>query len=456
MAAPVWVGIDDTDGADGGCTTFALTELVETARSSGLDLIGEPRLVRLNPNVPFKTRGNAALSARFGIGEGSRRLQGRGRRGAIWSYGRGRGPPPHLLERFLDLAWENVRRSARLGGPGSDPALVATSRQLPAGLYRTAVARVIDRAELVRELEQHGAWVRADGSGQGVVGAASAISWPARRATWELIAYRASERWGTPRSVDRGSVQEAQHRFPDLFLCHDPRTRRLLVAPHTGCPILLGLRSRSRRRLARAFAVVRSEPAERWMVFRTNQGTGDHLVPREIADLQPFDAARVTGQVAGPARLLRGGHAHWTISDRAGRTLECVAFEPTKTLPRVAGGLAAGDVVEVWGGRAADPVFRVEGIRLLRPARRAGPSRPPACPRCGRRMGSIGRARGYRCRSCSLRLPPERAEWPVQRGLAPGTYHPTPSARRHLAPLGPEGVDPVPSARGLVTDLYGS
>jgi len=29
------------------------------------ELIGFPRLIRLNPNVPFKTRGNGALSIEF-------------------------------------------------------------------------------------------------------------------------------------------------------------------------------------------------------------------------------------------------------------------------------------------------------------------------------------------------------------------------------------------------------
>jgi len=57
----MWVGIDDTDSLKGGCTTYVATELVDKLK---YDLIGFPRLVRLNPNIPWKTRGNEQLHYR--------------------------------------------------------------------------------------------------------------------------------------------------------------------------------------------------------------------------------------------------------------------------------------------------------------------------------------------------------------------------------------------------------
>ena len=60
------IGIDDTDSLDGGCTTWLITEII--AELQEFDLIGPPRLVRLNPNVPWKTRGNGALALIFGEG----------------------------------------------------------------------------------------------------------------------------------------------------------------------------------------------------------------------------------------------------------------------------------------------------------------------------------------------------------------------------------------------------
>ena len=68
------IGIDDTDSINGGCTTWVATEIIKEL--SEFDLIGHPRLVRLNPNVPWKTRGNGAVSFTFGKGIGSKKKIG--------------------------------------------------------------------------------------------------------------------------------------------------------------------------------------------------------------------------------------------------------------------------------------------------------------------------------------------------------------------------------------------
>src|SRR5947199_4968185 len=67
----LWIGVDDTDSLRGMCTTFLATEIIRELTEE-FDLIGFPRLVRLNPNVPWKTRGNGAICLRFGRGLGRR------------------------------------------------------------------------------------------------------------------------------------------------------------------------------------------------------------------------------------------------------------------------------------------------------------------------------------------------------------------------------------------------
>ncbi|MEM0501968.1 MAG: DNA-binding protein, partial [Thermoplasmata archaeon] len=52
----MWIGVDDTDSSEGMCTTYLAPQIL---LKLNLDLIGFPRLVRLNPNIPWKTRGNA-------------------------------------------------------------------------------------------------------------------------------------------------------------------------------------------------------------------------------------------------------------------------------------------------------------------------------------------------------------------------------------------------------------
>lgn len=435
----IWVGIDDTDSPRGGCTTWVLTDLLALARDEGVDLIGEPRLVRLNPNIPWKTRGNAALAAHFGHGWGSRRRIGHADGRPLWSFARGGPLSSREAEEFVEKAWQRVLAGSRRGEPRTDPALVAVPRRLPARLYYSAVREIVPIEETRRYLVSVGAVVHAEGDGRGLVGASAAIAWPGRRVTWELLAYRPVAREGARRKVDAESVRRAARHHPELFLCHDPRTRRLLVTPHTPCPILFGLRGIRPTSPLAAFPEVRSEPVDRWVLFRTNQATGDHLVPRLAREVAAFQSGRVAGRVVGTPRTLRGGHVQVRILDTEGTALNAIAFEPTKTLPRVLQQLSVGDRIELWGSRGANPVLKVEGIRVLSLAPRWTSAGPPLCPDCGRATRSLGSVRGYRCPRCRRRLPPEAARR-VRRpaSVARGVYHPTPSARRHLAPLGPE------------------
>src|SRR5512144_926862 len=59
------IGLDDTDSTKGGCTTYLATLLVEKLEQLQVNFLDYPMLIRLNPNVPWKTRGNGALCIRF-------------------------------------------------------------------------------------------------------------------------------------------------------------------------------------------------------------------------------------------------------------------------------------------------------------------------------------------------------------------------------------------------------
>ncbi|MEM3061077.1 MAG: enolase C-terminal domain-like protein, partial [Candidatus Bathyarchaeia archaeon] len=59
------IGIDDTDSPRKGCTTYIAAVLVETLDKLGCKFIDYPNLVRLNPNIPWKTRGNGAVCIRL-------------------------------------------------------------------------------------------------------------------------------------------------------------------------------------------------------------------------------------------------------------------------------------------------------------------------------------------------------------------------------------------------------
>src|SRR6267378_7936099 len=100
----LWVGVDDTDSLQGMCTTFLAAEIVHEL-TKDYDLIGFPRLVRLNPNIPWKTRGNGAICLRFGRGTGRRNLIGELENQPVWSFARAQGAddPECLRARIAHL-----------------------------------------------------------------------------------------------------------------------------------------------------------------------------------------------------------------------------------------------------------------------------------------------------------------------------------------------------------------
>jgi tRNA(Ile2)-agmatinylcytidine synthase len=402
--------------------------------------------VRLNPNVPTKTRGNAALVARFAHGRGPPDVIGSLPQGPVVCYRAGRELTEREQLRLADELWTTVVRTSAGSDPGTDPALLVVRRRPPAELYWEAVRRVVTRAEVDRWLRGTAPIVRSVPSEAGVIGAAAALSWRGAHPTWEAIAYREPERWGTYRDVDPESVRRAVERHPELFLCFDPRTRRLLIAPHTACPILFGVRATQPSAAVNALREIQSEPVERWLLFRTNQGTGDHVRRPWTMPPVPFTAGTLSGRLAEPPVSRAGGHVLFSLRSEPGAIIRCAVFEPTKTLPRVLRSLLPGDRVRLWGGSQEDSLFRVEGIDLLALGPRQSRQPNPRCPVCAHRMGSLGSGRGFRCDRCRHRAPPEaRGVRRVPPEFPPGRYHPTPSARRHLAPRGPEPGIPTRS-----------
>ena len=61
----VHLGLDDTDSEEGMCTTYLITIILQKLLKEETIMLDYPNLIRLNPNIPWKTRGNAALCLRL-------------------------------------------------------------------------------------------------------------------------------------------------------------------------------------------------------------------------------------------------------------------------------------------------------------------------------------------------------------------------------------------------------
>lgn len=400
----MFIGIDDTDSEKGLCTTYLAAVLMERLRPMG-EVKGFPKLIRLNPCARFKTRGNAAISFEL---ESDR------------------------PEEVRETALEAVLELSDFAGENTNPGLVVAEKVTPRmnAFYCSAVTEILEIQEARDLLEQEGIWHRGFKKGRGLIGALAAIGATLADFTYELIAYRERERWGTPRVIDSKSVWEADAQtYPDTWDTVDLHNGRIVFAPHSGDPVLFGIRGRDPEALKEAVGIIRSEPCERKVLYLTNQGTDAHILDGEIAAALEDQSYRLRGTVADQPRAIAGGHLFFTLEDGEAN-LNCAAFEPTKNFRAIAKQLAPGDQVEVYGA-VRDGTLNIEKMNVLRLADRVV-HLSPTCPGCGRRMESAGRDQGYRCRRCKTKAESREHEV-LTRDLETGFYEVPPSARRHLA-----------------------
>lgn len=431
----LWIGVDDTDSLRGMCTTFLATELVRDLTQDH-HLIGYPRLVRLNPNIPWKTRGNGAICIRIGTGRGRPRIIGRIEGHDILAYpsGTGNGGLDPVVERVRSL----VERWSSFEDETTNPGLAVLHRPAPRRLYWRGVRGILSKREVLDGAADLGV-VRGYKQGRGVIGAIAATAWRPRDRTYEVLAYRAKTRWGLKRSIDPDSVIEMDRAIPSTFNSYDYENRRVVIAPRSPCPVLYGIRGDDPDALLSAAFMIRGERPERWLLFETNQGTDDHVSPDRR--LVPRTTVRLHGSVSQPPRNLHGGHVVFRV-----RHADVTAYEPSKQFRSVVRQLVVGDRVEIIGAvRPWPPTVNLEKLRIESLATVIGKVANPMCLPCGKRAKSLGRDAGYRCIRCRSLFPSSAAAARrVRRLLALGWHEPPVGSRRHLSKPLKRMAGPVP------------
>src|SRR5205809_5790324 len=332
MLTELHIGIDDTDSQKGGCTTYTATVLFQDLIERGFKPSDFPWLVRLNPNIPWKTRGNGALAVHFFVQE-------------------------EQIENVQRLAIETVERTTVASARGTDPAVAFLKGQVPRTL-REYSTRALHDVLSVREARvvaaKVGAEVHALVGVRGIIGSLAAIgaSLNSVKNTFEIIAYRTRENLGTPRHIDHESVKlmNAKH-GNGTFNNLDPESGRVLVSPHGPDPVLLGIRGYGPQDVLSAFNEVHLwEEVERVMTFRTNQGTDAHLGKmRRAAELRPHQSGSLTGRVEDAPRVVRGGHVIFRLGVDSG-LVDGAVFGPFGSLSVLFGVLFFGSRVCFCGG----------------------------------------------------------------------------------------------------------
>jgi tRNA(Ile2)-agmatinylcytidine synthase len=394
------IGIDDTDSPAGMCTTYLGAVLIRRLRDAGIR-VGEARLIRLNPNVVYKTRGNAAVCIEA------------------------EGDP----DRVFAEACRCVEEMADFAAEQTNPGVVVCETPPPPDFYYAALRRFCEIEDARELLESIGARYRGYKNGRGLIGATAAVCSDLPDRTYELLAYRRPERWGTLREVDSASIFRAEEMTrPHTWDSVDRENGVVVCVPHTPDPVLFGIRGEGPDWIRKARAFISSEEPSCEQVYVTNQGTDAHLIPGAIGDLMDGCSYILAGRVASMPATGIGGHVSISLEDRA-QTLRCMAYEPTKQFRNVIRRLVPGDAVVAVGSYKAGSL-NLEKICVCALVERVD-VRPPLCA-CGKRMTSAGAQKGYKCRRCGARATaPETTH--RQPDLWPGWYEVPSTARRHLA-----------------------
>jgi tRNA(Ile2)-agmatinylcytidine synthase len=412
------LGMDDIDSPQGGCTTHFASLLVEELEKRDVFWIDYPNLIRLNPNIPFRTRGNGSVALRFRIDEKE-------------------------VENLISTISEMVGSYAKKDYPNTNPGLVIINGTPPESIFNLserALWRTLPVDLAKRVIDKLDLRYYSMGNRHGLIGALAAIG---NRLlddhTYEYIAYRSLDNSHKPRDIDPDSVRVMNKEMGSkLFSNIDPATGRTLIGPHGPDPVLFGVRGeRAEDAMEGASYVISKQEIERWLIFRTNQGTEDHLRYRvDISNLRPYMAALVDGKVRTLPKMIRGGHLKFSIVDGMWQ-IDCMAYEPTGEFRKTLGSLYIGDLVRVHAGVRPrsyrhSMTLNVEGLEILQLMKMIKLENP-FCPKCSKRMKSAGTKKGFKCPSCSYKDSKiEKIQTKIERPLKEKLYLPPPRAQRHL------------------------
>ena len=390
----------------GGCTTYLADALIKKLTDEKIHIIGYPRLVRLNPNIPWKTRGNGAVSLKVDNGH---------------------------PEKIRTMVEELIDKYARVDDNQTNPGYVILEKQPSFDIYKQSVHEIVSLKETEKLLNSLGAVYKGYKNRRGLIGATASIAWtPKFDSTYELITYRIKKRWGTKRQVDPKSVKKMDEKYKTTFDNFDYENKHNRLTPSSPCPVLYGIRGDNDNDLLDAKSMIKSEEIESWLIFETNQGTDDHIQRKNIGEILPYQSVITEGIISKAPRTIEGGHVIFTLNDST-EEIDCAAYEPTKQFRNIIRELIVGDKVEVYGGVRKKPLtVNLEKINIKYLKKQVEKIENPICSNCGKHMKSKGTGQGYKCIKCGT-----KSNKPLlkekKRVIKNGFYEVPVCARRHLS-----------------------
>ena len=406
------IGIDDTDSPKGMCTTFLSYKIIRFLKKQGVQFMDYPSLIRFNPNIPWKTRGNGAVRLTI------------------------KTKNPNKIKNKITHFVENYSDTKN----GANPGLVFyKSESIPESFHKfsnLALWKLISRKKAKQFVSENEIDSFYLGNGQGLVGAIGAIGYKFTDHTFELLSYRKKSQIGKKRIINKDSVRNMQSAtFPDTFNSYDNERNRVLITPHGPDPVFYGIRGETAKSVVSASSNLSTdEKLDGYMIFKSNQGTGDHLNNElEVDDLKPYTSGFLIGQVYNNPITERGGHVFFSIKVKD-KKIRCGVYKPTK-ITKIAQCLIPGDRIRVAGGirKASKNYSRILNVELLEITQLEKNISlvNPTCKKCNKKMKSKGNRQGFECNKCGKKLF-SKLNLQIPRKIQAKLYLPVISAHRHL------------------------
>ena len=406
------IGFDDTDSPTGMCTTFLAYKIVDLLQKQETEFLDFPKLIRFNPNIPWKTRGNGAVSLKIKTNQPSKI----------------KNQIKNLVSKYSDTK------------NGANPGLVFFESDLIPSEFtkfsNLALWQLINRNNAKKFVKKNNLDFYYEGNGQGLIGAISAIGYDFHDHTLELLSYRKKRRFGKKRIISTDSVKKMQEdTFPYTFNSFDTKRGRVLITPHGPDPVFYGVRGENVDSLVTATQILQSdEKLDGYMIFKSNQGTGDHLKNELNSEtMKPYASGTLIGTVSNTPKITKGGHVFFTINSK-NNEFWCAVYKETG-MSTIASNLIIGDKISVGGGvRKASKNFpriiNLEFIKIISLKKNLSQTNP-ICKKCKKKMKSKGRNQGFQCIKCGAKNL-KKTSLEIPRQIKKQLYIPKISAHRHL------------------------
>ncbi len=413
------IGFDDTDSLQGSCTTHLATIIIEEIDAQ-VTFLDYPRLIRNNPNIPWKTRGNGAIG--FTI-----------------------KTPEEEVDQVIVTIKKSIE-SYYQPDENTNPGLVVVKGNIPEIIKefsKRALIEVLSIEEAKDIAANHCFDHYFIGNGRGLIGGLAAIGNTLNPRnedfTYEILTYRSTNLLGSKRKLDKESVYEMDKKLtPEVFNNIDEETNKVLICPAGPDPVFYGIRGEEAEKMLEALSIVKTlEPLDAYCIFRTNQGTDQHF---KYADerIENYRVFKGDIEITSKPRILLGGHVilHGIVEENK-KLVDIAAFEPSKSFKQKISKLLPGDKITAYGGvkynqEHATHTIQLEKCKIIFISNHYYEN-SPLCPKCNKRMTSAGLNKGHKCKKCGFKdsnIPKVKTK--IVREIQRELLIPPAQAQRHL------------------------